>query len=110
MSFFDIENSKGLTRKLFLGRVGKVAAVLTAGIAGLVRAESAQARTVACCTLAYDNDCPGNPPTCNGCQTHWSWTCFYQPTGRFYTCGECYANGCAGCSYALLNAGAGPAP
>jgi hypothetical protein len=109
MSLFQFDPETGVSRRRFVKQAAKVGAATTAVFAGLIKADSAYAtRTVACCTLLYD-DCPSAP--CTGCHPNpYTWTCFYAPTGRFYTCAECYdgGSGCAACSYAVLNAGASP--
>jgi hypothetical protein len=97
MSLFDFDST--LTRRLAVSRIGKAAAVATAAMAGLIKADAAYARGVACCELAYGADCPGAHCGCGGA---YEWECYYAANHHFYICGECT---CGSCSYALMLSG-----
>jgi len=101
------EQQKDTTRRIFFGRAAKVGAVLAGAVAGLAGTGSAFAETraggricrhVGCCGLAYCTSCPCRG-CCRSCQTKWAWYCTTS-SGQVWECGECYANGCAGCSWA----------
>lgn len=105
MTLFDrlaseLDREESFTRRLFVGKLGKAGAAIAVVIGGLAAPATAWAtRTVACCTLSYDNDCP-NPDTCRSCQSRYTWTCYDAPTNKVWECIECYTRTCAGCSYA----------
>jgi hypothetical protein len=106
MSLFDrlaegaIDEESGISRRLFLGKVGKLGVLLAGGLVALAAPATALARSVACCSLAYATDCPNND-TCRSCQSLWEWTCGPY-NGAYWVCQECYANGCSGCSKAFI--------
>lgn len=105
MTLFDrladeLDREESLTRKIFIGKLGKAGAAVAVLIGGLAAASTAAARTVGCCTLAYSTNCPSQT-SCRSCQTRYQWTCYDSSTGASWECIECYANGCAGCSLAV---------
>src|SRR5690348_18383799 len=70
---FDREES--FTRRVFAGKLGKAGAAIAVVLGGLAAPATAFARTVACCNLAYDTNCP-NPDSCRSCQNRYTWTCY----------------------------------
>ncbi len=106
----NLESPNRVTRRLFVGRSAKLGAGLFAGAAALVKASPAAAycRDVGCCQLLYCNDCP-NQSSCSNCQTggRYVWGCVDQ-FQHIWTCIECYAGSCAGCSLAIF--GTSPSP
>jgi hypothetical protein len=106
MTLFDrlatesIESESQINRSRFLKKVGALGVVLTGGIAALAVPKTASARNVACCVLAYDNDCPTRDH-CLDCQTYYEWTCPWG--GATWVCQECYQSMiCGGCSLAFI--------
>lgn len=99
MTIFDrlaqaATDETGITRRLFLGRVGKLSALVTAGVAGLVRVPlgmAAPCRTVGCCQLTFCTDCSPNgcPPNC----PPYTWYCWYGTA--YMRCVECAACQCS---------------
>jgi hypothetical protein len=79
---------------------GKAGVLLTGGLVALAVPATAMARNVACCTLAYDTDCPSND-VCRSCQSLWEWTCGPYG-GAYWVCQECYTGTCSGCSKAFI--------
>jgi hypothetical protein len=105
----DLQDSGAVTRRFFVGKAARWGAGLFAGLAALVAASPAYAacRTVGCCVLAYCNDCQ-NPTSCVNCQSgRYEWGCVDQ-YHHLWTCIECWAGSCAGCSLAIY--GTAPAP
>lgn len=95
MSLFDklareVEDEAARSnRRTFLGKVSKFWVAAAAVVTGLARTGAAEARTVACCNLGSETNCP-----CRGCCScsggkSWSWGCV-DNLGRVWECGECY--------------------
>lgn len=106
MTLFDrlanesLDEQAAINRSGFLKKLGKFGVLLTGGIAALAVPATAAARNVACCVLAYNNDCP-TKDHCLSCQSYYEWTCPYQ--GATWVCQECYATQiCGGCSLAFI--------
>jgi hypothetical protein len=94
-------DEKTATRRGFVRMLGRASVLVGAAAVGLSRARSAAARTVACCNLAYANDCSCRGCCPSGC-SQWSWGCV-DGSNRVWECGECYAGGsCSGCSWAYV--------
>jgi hypothetical protein len=106
MTLFDrladgaLEDQPEVSRRGFLRKLGKAGVLLTGGLVALAVPATAMARNVACCTLAYDTDCPSND-VCRSCQSLWEWTCGPYG-GAYWVCQECYTGTCSGCSKAFI--------
>jgi hypothetical protein len=92
------------TRGDLLSRAGKASLGVALLLAGLSRAEKAEAQpdpVVGCCFLAYTTECAnctGHGYDCTSPCTRWAWYCV-DANHRVWICGECYANqSCPGCS------------
>jgi hypothetical protein len=109
----ELDMTKTTRRRLF-ARAGKVCVGLAATAAGLSGVAQARAdgggRSVGCCSLAYNNNCPncsGHGYDCGSGCNRWAWYCVDQ-LRRVWICGECYSAGsCSGCSCGTIVLGGG---